>query len=110
MTKLHQNDGRTGRAGPAYGRDNRVRGKITAVVDTTYRPNAGNMTLDRNSSHGVAGNEGNYQSHAQDQQNLKNMKDRMLSGSGNPITGAAPEKYIIPTFRDMELLNHRQYG
>ena len=98
------------RMGPAYPKDPRVRGKITAVADGTYRPNAGNMGLDRDAANGVAGVEGNYQSHVQDRQSLAAMKSRMMSGSGNPITGAEPVQYNIPTFRDIELLNHRQYG
>tara|TARA_B110000211_G_C13889388_1_gene468833 strand:+ start:290 stop:805 length:516 start_codon:yes stop_codon:yes gene_type:complete len=97
------------RMGPQYPKDIRVRGKITAVADTTYRPNAGNMNLDRDGTNGVAGRTG-QQNHWQNQQNYEARKARMLAGSGNPITGALPVNYQVPTFRDIELLNHQQYG
>jgi hypothetical protein len=98
------------RMGNAYARDTRVRGKITAVSDANVRPNGGNMTLDRDAANGVAGIEGNYQSHVQDQQLYEARKARMMAGSGNPITGSLPVNYKIPTFRDIELLNHERYG
>jgi len=92
------------------GKDSRVRGKITALADPTYRPNAGNMTLDRNSANGVAGVEGNTHNYQTQRAHLKHQKAQMLAGNGNPITGQEPEHYKIPTFRDLELLNHQQYG
>ena len=98
------------RNGPAYGKDSRVRGKITAVADPTYRPNAGNMKLDRDSANGVAGIEGNTHNYQTQRAHLKHQKAQMLAGNGNPITGQEPEHYKIPTFRDLELLNHQQYG
>ena len=87
-----------------------VRGKITALADPTYRPNAGNMTLDRDSANGVAGIEGNTHDYQTQRAHLKHQKAQMLAGNGNPITGQEPEHYKIPTFRDLELLNHQQYG
>lgn len=95
------------RAGPAYARDNRVRGKITAAADPTRRPRGGQMTLERGN---VAGGGAYTRDFEQEASAVSRMKERMMSGSGNPITGELPQKYNIPTFRDIELLNHRQYG
>ncbi len=95
------------RAGPAYARDHRVRGKITAKADPTRRPRGGQMTLARGN---VAGGGAYTRNFAEEASAVGRMKERMMSGSGNPITGELPQKYNIPSFRDIELLNHRQYG
>ena len=94
------------RRGDAYRRDRRVRGKITSRSDTQTRPNAGNMGLSRDPNAGLMGAEcHSVATYPDRKEKLKAAHGKMLAGSGNPITGAMPKEYNIPSFRDLELLN-----
>lgn len=94
------------RRGEAYGRDRRIRGKITARVNAQSRPNAGNMALSRDPNEGLMGAAcDSVAAYPERKEKMRQTHSKMLAGSGNPITGALPENYNIPSFRDLELLN-----
>ena len=94
------------RQGKAYGRDQRVRGKITARSDSEVRPGAGNMYLSRDPNEGLMGPDcHSVATYPERKKRMKDAHNKMLSGSGNPITGELPKQYKIPSFRDVELLN-----